>query len=81
MKYVLAMVTCLLALSSSSCVMESEPEPTNGESTSGESSTDPQVGTAREGLLCNGTVVCVDHVLWCEPRTPTGGKPTVVGSC
>ncbi len=74
MKYVLMTIACLAALSVSGCAMESEPEPANEESPD-----EPRVGSAEEAL-CNGIVVCVNHLLWCEPRTPAG-KASVVGGC
>lgn len=66
MKYVLAMFICLTALSSSSGALESKPKSPSEESPS---------------HVCSGIAVCVNHVLWCEPRTPNGGKPVAIGRC
>jgi hypothetical protein len=76
MRYVLAMLACLFAFSSVGCVLESEPG-----SQSEASSPDSHVGTAQEALFCKGDVVCINHVLWCQPLMPGQGNPTPIGKC
>jgi hypothetical protein len=74
MRYVLAMITGLLAVSSFGGPVQAEPQPSHG-------AVEQEVGESPEALVCGGIVVCINHVLWCEPRTPNGGKPTVIGKC
>jgi hypothetical protein len=39
-----------------------------------------RVRPTHDRLFCRGEVVCVNHVLWCQPQFP-GGNPTPIGAC
>lgn len=71
MKFVIATIA---ALSISSAIAAG--------ATRASTSTSTTTGTPEPGLICRGTVVCIDHEEWCEPNCPTCGKPEPTGqSC
>jgi hypothetical protein len=69
MRYVLAMITCLAALSLSGCALESQPEPPMEESSS-QASFPPFDQDAGVVDGCKGRLVCSQHILFCFPDPP-----------